>query len=239
VISKNNFVRVFKIAKPFWGRLFGISLLILVLSVSKNVFPLITKSIFDIISKQPTSFFLFKNPSLVNLLALYIILKLSLTILNQASSYASSILKIKLGHHMRFLAFRHILTLSIDYFNKTQSGKIMSRVSRGVDGVRSIISNVGTQLIPSIVTSIVAVVIVMYFNFWIGFASIAMFLPYWAVKYWRFKILSKIEKKQNRVWDRDYSHFWEVVSNIRIIKSFSSEHGELSKFRRVVAKLTV
>lgn len=236
--SKNNFIRVFKIAKPFWGRLFGISLLILVLSVSKNVFPLITKSIFDIISKQPTSFFLFKNPSLINLLVLYIILKVCLTILNQASSYASSILKIKLGHHMRYLAFKHILTLSIDYFNKTQSGKIMSRVSRGVDGVRSIISNVGTQLIPSIVTSIVAVIIVMYFNFWIGFASISMFLPYWAVKYWRFKILSKIEKKQNKVWDRDYSHFWEVVSNIRIIKSFSSEHGELSKFRRVVAKLT-
>lgn len=234
---KNNFVRVFKIARPFWGRLFGISIIILVLSVSKNIFPLITKSIFDIISKAPTTFFLFKKPTLLNLLVLYISLRLTLTLLNQASMYAASILRMKLSHHMRQIGFKHILTLSIDYFNKTHSGKIMSRISRGVDGVRSIISSVGTQLIPGIVTAIVAVIIVMRFNLVIGIASITMFLPYWAIKYWRFKALSSLEKKQNRIWDREYSHFWEVVSNIRIVKSFCSEHLEIGKLHKVTRKL--
>lgn len=235
--SKNNFVRVFQIAKPFWGRLFGISIIILVLSVSKNVFPLITKSIFDIVSGAPTTFFLFKKPTLFNLLALYISLRLILTLLNQASTYAAAILRIKLSHHMRQIGFRHILTLSIDYFNKTHSGKIMSRISRGVEGVRSIISSVGIQLIPGIVTAIVAVIIVMRFNFIIGLASISMFIPYWAIKYWRFKALSGLEKKQNKIWDREYSHFWEVVANIRIIKSFCSEHLEIGKLHRVTRKL--
>lgn len=235
--SKNNFVRVFQIAKPFWGRLFGISIIILVLSVSKNVFPLITKSIFDIVSGAPTTFFLFKKPTLFNLLVLYISLRLALTLLNQASTYAAAILRLKLSHHMRQIGFRHILTLSIDYFNKTHSGKIMSRISRGVEGVRSIISSVGIQLIPGIVTAIVAVIIVMRFNFIIGLASISMFIPYWAIKYWRFKALSGLEKKQNKIWDREYSHFWEVVANIRLVKSFCSEHLEIGKLHKVTRKL--
>lgn len=65
-----------------------------------------------------------------------------------------------------------------------------------------------------------------------------MFVPFFFLRLIRFRKLSNLEKKQNRVWDREYSHFWEVVSNIRLVKTFATERYEINKLRRVAEKLT-
>jgi len=55
VKKKSDFIRVFYLARPFWGKIFGISLLILVMSGVNQFYPLITRSLIDTISTGKTT----------------------------------------------------------------------------------------------------------------------------------------------------------------------------------------
>src|SRR3990167_10564268 len=139
---------------------------------------------------------------------------------------------------MREVGFRHLLSLSVSYYNRNASGKIMHKLTRGTDGIRSIISNLGINFLPGTVTAIIAIFGVSSINWPIGLATASMFVPFFFLRLVRFQKLSKLEKKQNRIWDREYSHFWEVVSNIRLVKTFATERYEINKLREVSARLT-
>src|SRR3989338_7607486 len=77
----------------------------------------------------------------------------------------------------------------------------------------------------------------MRINWLIGLASVLVFIPFFYLRFIRYKQLSKLEKRQNKIWDREYGHFWEVISNIRLVKTFATERYELNKFRNVTGKL--
>lgn len=230
-------LRILSLARPFWGRIFGISLLILVLSGLNQFAPLITRSLLDLITTGQTSIFLLGRPTFLNLIFLAVLLKLTITTINRLSTYASTILSIRLRHHLREIGFRHLLTLPIGYYNRHQSGKIMSKMTRGTEGVRTIINNFGIHFLPTLVTAIISLFIVIHFDWKIGLAASLMFVPYFYFRFLRFRAIEKIEKRQNRIWDHEYGHFWEVVANIRLVKTFFAENLELKKFHRVVDKL--
>ncbi|OGD71272.1 hypothetical protein A3D09_01720 [Candidatus Collierbacteria bacterium RIFCSPHIGHO2_02_FULL_49_10] len=235
---KSDLLRVFQLARPFWGRIFGISILIVMLSGLNQIYPLINRSLIDLISSGDTKFFLFGKPTFINLIVLLFIIKILSTIVNRTSVYASNILGYRLLHHLREVGYRHLLSLSIPYFNKNTSGKVMNKLARGTDGIRGIISNLGINFLPGAVTAIIAIFVVSSINWPIGLATASMFVPFFFLRLVRFQKLSKLEKKQNRIWDREYSHFWEVVSNIRLVKTFATERYEINKLREVSARLT-
>ena len=235
--KKSDFIRVFYLARPFWGKIFGISLLILVMSGISQFFPLASRSLIDIISTGKTTFFLFPHPTFTNILILLVFLKVALIIISRISVYASSLLSSRLRHYLRGIGFRHLLTLSIGYYNKHSSGKLMSKMSRGTDGIRSIISNIGINFLPGVFTAIVSIIVVSSISWKIGLATVTMFIPFFFLRRQRYKQLSGLEKKQNKIWDREFSHFWEVIGNIRLVKTFASERYEISKFNLVTGRL--
>lgn len=235
--SNGELRRTIQLARPFWVRIFGVSLIILAISLLNQVSPLVNKSIIDLVSTGNTTFFLLNHPTIIQLIVLSLIIQVASTLLNRFSMFAAGLLSQHLRHHLRFQAIKHLMNLSVSYFNKNQSGKIMNKVSRGVDGIRSIISNVGIHFLPSILTAIFSCLIVTRYNPFIGLAAVSMFVPYYFLRLWRYKSLEKIEKRQNKIWDRDYGHFYEVIGNIRLVKAFGSENHELGRLRQVIKKL--
>ncbi|MBI3954648.1 ABC transporter ATP-binding protein [Candidatus Collierbacteria bacterium] len=234
---KSQSKRIFFLAKPFWPRILGISLLIILLSAINQVYPLINKALVDLISTGQTSLFLIKRPTFVNLIILFLSFKLTATLINRLSIYGGSMLSSSLRHHLREIGFKHLLTLSVGFYNKHQSGNVMSKISRGTDGIRSIINSIGLHLLPSLVTGFISVLVVISFNWKIGLSAALMFVPFFYLRLLRFKANEKIEKRQNRIWDREYGHFWEVISNIRLVKTFTAENYEIGKLRRIITRL--
>ncbi len=234
---RSDIMRVFLIARPFWGRIFGISLLIIALSGFNQFWPLINRSFVDLISTGKTTFIFLNHATFLNLVILMLIVKIASTIINRVSIYASSILGYRLLHYLREIGFRHLLTLSIGYYNRNASGKVMNKMSRGTDGIRSIISNLGINFLPGAVTALISILIVTSINWIIGLATVTMFIPFFYLRLIRFKKLNKLEKRQNKIWDREYGHFWEVLGNIRLVKTFATEKFELNKMRQVAARL--
>ena len=113
----------------------------------------------------------------------------------------------------------------------------MNKLTRGTRNITSIITNVGMHFLPNTITAIISIIIVSSINLPLGIASISMFIPFFILRYHRFKKLEKVEKKSQKTWDKEYGHFWEVLTNIRLVKAFTAEKIELKKFYKTVKKL--
>jgi ATP-binding cassette, subfamily B, bacterial len=232
-----NTKRIVRLARPFWGKLIGISLIILLMSGVNQIYPLITRSLTDLITAGETNFLFFKNATFLSLIILILVLRIVGSALNRLSWYSSNILKARLLHHLREVAYKHLLNLSIGFYNQNQSGKTMNKLTRGTSNITSIITNVGMHFLPNLVTAFISILVVSSINLPIGLASVSMFVPFFLIRRLHFKQLEKVEKKSQKTWDKEYSHFWEVLTNIRLVKAFTAEKIELNKFYKTVKKL--
>jgi ATP-binding cassette, subfamily B, bacterial len=234
---RSHFLRILILAKPFWGKLIGVSFIILLMAGINQIYPLITRSLTDLITRGETSFFFLSKPTFVSLILLVLFLRVLSSILNRISWYSSTLLKTKLLHHLRETAYKHLLNLSIGFYNQNSSGKIMNKLTRGTSNITSIITNVGMHFLPNMITAVISIIIITSINPIIGIASAGMFVPFFFIRHLRFKELEKVEKKSQKIWDKEYGHFWEVLTNIRLVKAFTAENVELKKFYKTIKKI--
>lgn len=226
------FLHILSLARPFWGHLTFIATLIVIISGLKQVEPFMAQQITDkLIGGLDTS------PTLPLLLVILLGTRLTISLLNRISWYTTSLTTEKLSAHMRQVGFDHLMSLSLDYYYKNISGKLMSQLDRGVNRITSVINNSGMHFVPNLITALLSVSIVMSYNWKLGLAAISSFAPFALVNWWRFKRNEKLEKKEHKLYDQQYAHFWETLSSIELIKSFGAERFEMRRLRQFHDKL--
>ncbi len=210
----------------------AISTIILAISGIRQVEPLVLKQLTDTLVNAPTQEVGVLPNSIVVLLVFYLGVKLLGVILNRLSWYLSTIFTYKLRFSLRERGFAHLMRLPMSYFNKKQSGQLMSQLDRGTQQITSIINNSGVHFLPNLISALIGLVVVLQFNVWIGLAMVAAFIPVGIINYWKFTKNQKFEKKEHKLYDRQYGHFWEVVSGIKLIKSFVAERFEYKRLKQ-------
>lgn len=223
------FLRILALAKPYRGQLAAISTLILLISVFNQIEPQITKRITDLVldgglKPQLRTVYL--------LLGILLGVKFLLTVFNRLSWYLANLFSERFKAYLRQMGFENLLSLSVEYFDKQVSGKLMSQLDRGVARITSIINNSGMVFFPSLLTAIISIAIVMRVSPILGIAAVVSFIPYFLVNYWRFRKNEYLEKTEYELNDNQYGHFWETISAIQLIKSFISEQFEFRRLKQ-------
>ncbi|MEK7111446.1 MAG: ABC transporter ATP-binding protein [Patescibacteria group bacterium] len=223
------FLRILALAKPYRGQLAAISTLILLISAFNQVEPQITKRITDLVlggGLKP------QVRTVYILLGILLGVKFLLTIFNRVSWYLANLFSERFKAYLRQMGFENLLSLSVEYFDKQVSGKLMSQLDRGVARITSIINNSGMVFFPSLLTAVISIAIVMKVSPMLGIAAVASFIPYSLVNYWRFRKNEYLEKSEYELNDNQYGHFWETISAIQLIKSFISEQFEFRRLKQ-------
>ncbi len=128
--------------------------------------------------------------------------------------------------------FRHLQYLSIRYYDKRRVGEILARVISDVTAIQQLfISGVITLVLPGF-TLVMALAIMFYLN-WV-IALIALFvLPIYA---WAFFHYKKRIKDASLLVREEISEMTgrlgEIVSGIRVVRSFTAEKHECHQFGR-------
>jgi ATP-binding cassette, subfamily B, bacterial len=227
--------QLLQFAKPFWKSLSLISFMILVISGVSQIEPLILKQITDEATQTET---LKQIPAqIMTLLLFYLGVKIISVIANRLSWYLSIIFSYKLRFSLKEYGYKHLMSLPMGYFNKKQSGQLMNQLERGVSQITSIINNSGMHFVPNLITAIIALIIVSQFNLPITLAMLFAFIFYGFSSYWRFVKTRKIELKEFKMHDTQYGHFWETISAIKLVKSFTNESLEFNRFKRFNQKI--
>ena len=192
------FWRIALLAKPFWKALGVVALLIVVMSGLKQVEPMVAREITDtLIGDRVTQ----ARFSLFQLLGLLLVARLAITGLNRLTWYLTSIYSEKLRAHLREVGFEHLLGLSLSFFHKSISGKMMSQLDRGVNRISQVVNNSGMHFVPNVITAIISMVIVMRYSAVLGVAAVASFVPFTVISLWRVLKKKKVGRKKKKIYD--------------------------------------
>ncbi len=224
--------RILAYTKPYRKTLIIIAILIVFSAGLKQVQPYISKLITDILVETQLT----ELQPILLLLGVLLLTKFIQTGLNRLTWYLTNVFVIKLEIRLKKIGFDHLMQLSLSFYNQQATGKIMSKLDRGVNRIINIVNNSGMHFLPSVTSALIAFSIAITHEWRLALMILIGFVPYIIINRWRFEKNNKLERKEYQLYDKQYSHFWEVLNNMPLIKAFRAEQYEKNRLKKFFDK---
>ncbi len=132
-------------------------------------------------------------------------------------------------HDIRNAIYKKIQNFSLDYFTKSATGHLVSRITYDVDILKGTISVGITDLVYQLFNMVFLAGIVFYINWKWALMSFGL-VPLVAIPIFRIgRMIKKISTQaQEKMGDLNRKLF-ETISGVRIVKAFSMEDEEITK----------
>jgi ABC-type multidrug transport system fused ATPase/permease subunit len=225
------FKKIYSYTKPFRKTLLWLAVLIAIMAGLKQVEPFISKRVTDLVVEKQLSFRVIGG-----LLLTLLVVKLIQSGLNRLTWYITNIFVVKFETHLKTIGFDHLMKLSLSFFNDQSTGKVMSKLDRGVNRITNIVNNSGMHFLPSVSSALIAFIIVIQYEWRIAILTVVGFIPYIVINRWRFNKNNVLEKQEYKLYDEQYSHFWEVLNSMPLIKAFRAENYEKHRLKKFFDK---
>jgi len=191
-----------------------------------------TAAIAYIIKPVLDKIFIQKNHHLLYILPLGIIL---IYLIKGIGRYIQSYYVTYIGEDVvrkiRDKFLKYILTFDIDYFKKTHSGELVSRIINDINRIQGAISHDLANFIRDILMAIFLLGVVIYQSPKLAFFAIVI-LPLVIIPIQKIaKKLKNLSKKaQSKTADLN-KHLSEIFKNIETIKAYNAKEFEYEKFK--------
>ncbi len=147
----------------------------------------------------------------------------------------------KLSMDLRATVYTKIQLLSLNFHNKRKTGDLMSRVTGDTDRIKNFFQN---QMISTInyLFIFVGTCTLLFMSNWRLALLILVPIPVVATLHrliW--KKIRLMYHGQWKAWDKAYSVLQDILSGIRVVKSFGQEEKEIARFKnasRALADIT-
>lgn len=127
--------------------------------------------------------------------------------------------------------------LPISYFDSTQTGKLISRVMNDADGIRNLVGTGLVQLVGSIITAAIALVVLFYLNWKLTSVTIIVLGAFGGGLAYAFKTLRPLFRERGEIQSEITGRLGESLGGIRIVKAYTAEKREELIFARGAHKL--
>ncbi|HHT25629.1 MAG TPA: ATP-binding cassette domain-containing protein [Firmicutes bacterium] len=152
------------------------------------------------------------------------------SLLNSTHIYLQQLLGNRVVVNLRTDVYRHVQRLTLKFYDKRQTGWIMSRVTNDTSYLQSFLVN-GLQDIVIQVFTLVGIAVIMFSINW-KLALLAL-LPTPIVSYATTKFSRRMHKVYHRIWRRVsnmHAVLGDTIPGIRVVKAFNREDEEVAKF---------
>lgn len=222
-------IRLFTYAKGL-GRYVAIvgmasAVLALLSMATPFVIKLATDNIVDVVGGEA-----FDKWYLLGLVGVLAIVAVVGALLGDWSGHIGDMLAIKLRRQLSQRYYAHLITLPQSYYDEAVTGKIINRLNRAIGDVTQFINIFSNNFLQMLLIILLAVAIMAWYSPWIALVIILQIPAYIAITAHTSKRWQRYEKKKNEHFDIASGRFAEVVSQIRLVKSFDSGQRELKQF---------
>ena len=138
-------------------------------------------------------------------------------------------------YELRSDLYRHLQELSFSFYDKAQTGELMSRVTADVEALRQA-AGMGLVNGSMHMTTIVGIVVTMLIMDWRLALVSLLFMPFLIFAMGRFSGLSHVAWKEVQDQTAALSAaVQENLSGVRVVRAFAREEEEIAKFERANA----
>lgn len=134
---------------------------------------------------------------------------------------------------LRKMVFDRLQNMSLGFLTSQRAGDLMNRVTSDTERIHHMIQEMCTTAIYQLIV-LIASAVLLFSADWRLALIVLLPAPFVALLHfyiWR-KVLNKLFHKQWRISDKANSFLHDVLSGIRVVKSFGKEERENARFRK-------
>ena len=162
-----------------------------------------------------------------------VIAVVTIAALDGASSYVDSYFTTSIGqwvaHDLRRIVYDHLHRLSLSYYDRNETGSLISTITEDIDAVQSFASSSLLNIFIDILTMVGMIVVMFYLEF--DFTLIALSItPLLGIFVYRFKhVVKKASREMREKQSEIVSVVEEGLTSIRVVQAFA--RGEYEEQR--------
>jgi ATP-binding cassette subfamily B protein len=140
-------------------------------------------------------------------------------------------ISMKVSYNMRKEISEKINKMPLGYFDRTNHGEVLSRVTNDVDTISRTLNQSLSQIITSLVTVVGVLIMMISISGWMTLIAIAI-IPMSAISVMMIvKRSQKYFKEQQAFLGNVNGHIEEVYSGHQIVKAFNREEQSIAEFK--------
>ena len=163
------------------------------------------------------------------------------TLVSNWAGYLGDVMSARLRETLSNRYYEHLLSLPQNYYDSELTGTIINRLNRTISEVTQFINMFANNFFSMYLTLIVSLVILFVYSWKLALLMTIMYPVFMFITTKTSAKWQKLQKQKNLETDIASGRFAEVVSQIRVVKSFVNERPEFKIFGRrnqKVVKLT-
>ena len=225
--KEGGFFRAFLgMAKPYKKDFFGIFILMILAAVTTLLNPEIQKHLINDVLKDNGGM----RKALV-FLAMMFSLSVGIVVVNILKSNASAKLGAKISADLRSKLFRKYQELPISFINDRRPGELLNRITQDTTYIRQFMEDVFCNLFAVLFIFIWDVIFMMILNVKLSLITF-LFVPLAVALTMAFrKTVNRIFRLQFRKNDDVASDLQDVLSGMRVVKTYGKEVQESERFK--------
>lgn len=198
-------------------------------TASEMILPLILRYLTNVGIADPGSLTL---NLIVRIAVIFVLIKCVELVAVYYMASIGHIMGAKIETDMRFDMYKHLQTLSDNFYNETKVGQIMSRMTNDLFDITEFSHHCPEEYFIGFIKICISFVILLNINVSLTLAVYIM-IPVMFISTSKFKNSMRRAQKKQRVHVGDLnSSIEDSILGIKVVKSFANEDIELEKFER-------
>lgn len=222
-------VRIFKLLKPSHGPIASLLFLIVVIEAMRLIGPFILKLIIDLITKFSVAD--------ISKLVVYVG---AMFLANQSTSFLGFIedkkifrILVDVEKYLSNNAFSKMVTLSLGYHEKENTGNKITKIQRGVNKIQDLMGNFFWDVAPTII-QIIFTTTILYIVDWRFGLVVSIFAPiFLGLTIQVNRNVYPYRKARYNMEEEASGVMAQAIININAVKSFVQEEREIGFFAKI------
>ncbi len=161
------------------------------------------------------------------------------TLIRNYGGYLGDVMSVKLKAQLSTRYYEHLLQLPQSYYDGELTGTIINRLNRAITEVSNFLNMFANNFFQMLLTTLITVVIVWFYSWELSMLIIVIYPLFLWLTALTSKKWQKLQTAKNHETDVASGRFAEVVTQIKVVKSYVQEKLEHRHFRKRFHKTVV
>lgn len=153
------------------------------------------------------------------------------SIIRNVGGYLGDVMAVKLRTELSVRYYEHLLRLPQSYYDEELTGTIINKLNRAITEVTQFLNSFANSFFQMILTAISTIAIVAFYSWELALIVLLIYPTFGWLTTKTSKRWQKLQHEKNQELDIASGRFAEVVSQVRVVKSYASERIELKHFK--------
>lgn len=166
------------------------------------------------------------------LAALLFAFDLANTLVRNFGGYLGDTMAARLREQLSTVYYQHLLSLPQSYYDQELTGTIINRLNRAITELGNFLNMFANNFFQMILTVVITIGIVLFYSWELAILVVLMYPLFMWLTALTSKKWQKLQAAKNKETDIASGRFAEVVSQMKVVKSYIHERREYRAFAK-------